>query len=149
MVRTLSDTQDAITNMSHFDDEKFKQLELNVKFNVIPKTRLKEFIQQFNGYTTGLVRSDPGNFVMTPLYGKHAERLYRMQPRSDDIWLLTFPKCGKYKFSHNKLVRVIWHLNFYQEQLGLLNCCGYWWTTATRRKQLQLLWLPVLPLQSI
>jgi hypothetical protein len=88
--------QDAIKNMSQLDDKKSKGLQLNVKFNVIPKTRSKEFTDLFNGYTKGLVRSEPGNFVMTPLYGKHADRLYRMEPRADDIWLLTFPKCGKF-----------------------------------------------------
>jgi estrone sulfotransferase len=82
--------------MSRFNDEKFQQLQLKVKFNAIPKTRLKKFNQHFNGYKNGLVRSEPGKFVMTPLYGSHAEKLYRMKPRSDDIWLLTFPKCGKY-----------------------------------------------------
>jgi hypothetical protein len=87
--------------MSRFNDEKFKQLQLKVKFNAIPKTRLKKFNQHFNGYKNGLVRSEPGKFVMTPLYGSHAEKLYRMKPRSDDIWLLTFPKCGKYTISHS------------------------------------------------
>ncbi len=101
MIHILPDTQDAIKNMSQLDDEKSKGLQLNVKFNVIPKTRSKEFTDLFNGYTTGLVRSEPGNFVMTPLYGKHADRLYRMEPRADDIWLLTFPKCGKFSFDHN------------------------------------------------
>ena len=40
----------AIVKMSRFDDEKFKQLQLNVKFNIIPKTRLKKFGQLFTGY---------------------------------------------------------------------------------------------------
>jgi hypothetical protein len=82
--------------MSRYEDEKFKQLQLKVKFNAIPKTRLKKFNQHFNGYKNGLVRGEPGKFVMTPLYGSHAEKLYRMKPRNDDVWLLTFPKCGKY-----------------------------------------------------
>ena len=41
------------------DDEKFKQLQLNVKFNIIPKTRLKKFGQLLTGYPTGLVKSEP------------------------------------------------------------------------------------------
>nr|CAH0102985.1 unnamed protein product [Daphnia galeata] len=80
--------------MSRFDDENFKQLQLNVKFNVIPKTRLKKFGQLFTGYPMGLVKSEPGGFVMPPPYGENAEKIYRMKPRSDDVWLLTFPKCG-------------------------------------------------------
>nr|CAH0102991.1 unnamed protein product [Daphnia galeata] len=79
--------------MSRFNDEKFKQLQLKVKFNAIPKTRLKKFNQHFNGYKNGLVRSEPGKFVMTPLYGSHAEKLYRMKPRSTTwtselLWLV-------------------------------------------------------------
>ena len=87
---------DANIKMSRFDDEKFKQLQLKVKFNAIPKTRLKKFNQLFNGYKNGLVCGDPGKFVMTPFYGSYAEKLYQLQPRSDDVWILTFPKCGKY-----------------------------------------------------
>jgi hypothetical protein len=87
----------ALAKMSHFDDEKFKQLQLKVKFNVIPKTRLKKFGKLFDGYPTGLVKSEPGGFVMPPTYGENAEKIYRMKPRTDDVWLLTFPKCGKFK----------------------------------------------------
>ncbi len=99
----LPKTLDVIANMSRFDQENFKKLELNVKFDVIPKTRLKKFNQHFKGYTTGLVQSEPGKFVFTPLYAKHADRLYRMQPRTDDVWLLTFPKCGKHRHSLHRL----------------------------------------------
>ncbi len=140
--------------MSQLDDEKSNGLQLNVKFNVIPKTKLKEFTNLFNGYTTGLVRSEPGNFVMTPLYAKHADRLYRMEPRADDIWLLTFPKCGinlvLIIISSNVFKTVLSSIqNCNQVQLGLLNCCGYLWTTVTRRKPKKLLYLFVLLLQSI
>ncbi len=89
-------SQDVITEMSRYEDEKFKHPQLKVNFNDIPKTKLKEFQQLFNGYKNGLVCGDPGKFVMTPLYGSYAEKLYQLQPRSDDVWILTFPKCGKY-----------------------------------------------------
>ncbi|KAK4026522.1 hypothetical protein OUZ56_015517 [Daphnia magna] len=64
------------------------------QFVLESSNRLKKFNQLFAGYKTGLVKSEPGKFVMTTLYAKHAEILYRMEPRADDIWLLTFPKCG-------------------------------------------------------
>ena len=92
----LAKSQDAIIEMSRYEDEKFKQPQLKVNFNIIPKTKLIEFQQLFNGYKNGLVCGDPGKFVMTPLYGSYAEKLYLMKPRSDDVWILTFPKCGKY-----------------------------------------------------
>jgi hypothetical protein len=87
--------------MSRFDDENFQQLQLKVNFNAIPKTRLKKFNQLFNGYKFGLVRGEPVKFVMLPLYGSNADKIYRMKPRSDDVWLLTYPKCGKYTLSHS------------------------------------------------
>lgn len=80
--------------MSRFDDDQFKQLQLKVNFNLIPKTRLKRFQQLFPGYKTGLVRSEQGKFVMSPWYGQNAEKVYRFAPRSDDVWIVTFPKCG-------------------------------------------------------
>ena len=83
--------------MSRFNDESFKQLQLNVKFNLIPKTRLKKFTQHFAGYKNGLMISEPGKLVVTPLYGQNAEKIYRLEPRKDDVWLITFPKCGKFK----------------------------------------------------
>ena len=136
--------------MSRFDDEKFRQPQLKVKFNVIPKTRLKSFTRQYTGYTTGLVESEPGKFIMTPSYGSNAEKLYRLPPRKDDVWLLTFPKCGKIVIKSNILVRkaAIFKCYFNQEQLGLLNCCGWWWIIATRRKRSKFHWPSALPLSS-
>ena len=84
-----------------------QKLELKVKFNVIPKTMLTSFSKHFAGLhlKNGLVKSEPGNFVITRMYGDNAETLYRLKPRNDDVWLLTFPKCGRIIFckSHNML----------------------------------------------
>lgn len=63
-------------------------------FEPIPKTLTDDFQQLFTGYDGGLVRSKPGGLVATPAYAAHAESVYRMKPRSDDIWLVTFPKSG-------------------------------------------------------
>ena len=70
-------------------------MELAVKFNVIPKTLLERFSESFPGYKSGLVKSEPGNFVMTPLYGTNAEKPYRLQTKREDVWLSTFPKSGR------------------------------------------------------
>lgn len=120
----------AIVKMSRFDDEKFKQLQLNVKFNIIPKTRLKKFGKFFTGYPTGLVKSEPGGFVMPPPYGENAEKIYRMKPRSDDVWLLTFPKCGKSNTKSFDAIFDYYAICIYnrivsQGPPGLQNCCGY------------------------
>lgn len=110
--------------MSSFDDEEFKQLQLKVKFHVIPKTRLKKFNQLFAGYKTGLVKSEPGKFVMTTLYAKHAEILYRMEPRADDIWLLTFPKCGELNLNLRESTFIHYIPQIWQVQRGHLSFCG-------------------------
>lgn len=81
------------------DDDGFKSSQLKVKFDIIPTTMTENFNQLFPGFhTSGLVRSYPGNFVMTQLYGKNAYKIHQMEPRKDDIWLLTFPKSGNLFF---------------------------------------------------
>jgi len=56
-------------------------------------------VYHFVGYTNpsfkgGLVRTDPGGMVLYPAIVDHAENLYRFRPRENDVWILTFPKCG-------------------------------------------------------
>jgi hypothetical protein len=46
------------------------------EYHTIPKTLTESFKELFTGY-------------------EHAEKIYRMKPRSEDVWLLTFPKCGE------------------------------------------------------
>ena len=77
------------------EDEELKQPQFKVKFNFIPNTRLESFKKVFTGYEEGLMRSEPGGFVMVPHYCENAEKIFQIQPRKDDIWLLTFPKCGE------------------------------------------------------
>lgn len=79
--------------MSSSDSEEIKQF--NVKFNIIPETTTEDFTQLFRGYHEGLVRSEPGNFVINQKYGKNAEKMYEMKLSSDVTWLSTFPKSGK------------------------------------------------------
>ena len=79
-----------------YRDEDIKPAEFKVKFHPIPKTNLKSFKQLFPAYEEGLMRSEPGGFVMLPHYCENAEKIFRIQPRKDDVWLITFPKCGKY-----------------------------------------------------
>jgi hypothetical protein len=44
----------------------------------------------------GLVKSEPGGTVMPTNYGKdsNAQIVYHFEPRKDDVWVVTFPKCG-------------------------------------------------------
>lgn len=74
---------------------------VNVTFKVIEKTLEPEFQNMFPGYTQGLYIGEPGGFVMTPGYAENMEKIYKLEPRPDDVWLVTFPKCGKAIFSRS------------------------------------------------
>ena len=41
-----------------------------------------------------MVRSEPGRVLMPKPFAKWAEELYNFELRPDDIWLVTYPKCG-------------------------------------------------------
>lgn len=69
-----------------------------VKFSVIEKTLEKSFQEHFPFYNKGLVKDEYGGFVLTHEYGENAEILRNFKPRADDVWIVTFPKCGKFPF---------------------------------------------------
>lgn len=71
---------------------------LPVRFEVIGESLETPFRDDFPNYTDGLVRGAPGGFVLTPVYAKHAGDIYGMALRSDDAWVVTFPKCGDWNF---------------------------------------------------
>ena len=41
-----------------------------------------------------MVRSVPGGITMPGKYKAMAERIYNFEVRPDDIWIVTYPKCG-------------------------------------------------------
>ncbi len=41
------------------------------------------------------MRGEPGGFVLSPHYARNADRIQKFEPRRDDVWVVTFPKCGK------------------------------------------------------
>lgn len=67
---------------------------LDIKFNWIQKTLSNPYREHFPSFTEGLVRGEPGGFVLSPEYARSAEQLRNFQLKSDDIWIVTFPKCG-------------------------------------------------------
>lgn len=53
------------------------------------------FRSDFPPYIEGLCRTVPGGYVTSLEYAKVAEGFYNLKPRPDDVYVLTFPKCGK------------------------------------------------------
>lgn len=75
-----------------FDDDEKQRLQ--VKFTLLPDTKDAQFQKDFPCYVDGLVFSSPGRYVTMPEYPKKAECVYNLKPRPDDVYVLTFPKCG-------------------------------------------------------
>ena len=71
-----------------------------VTFSVIPETLSDDFKKHFPSFTDGLVKSDPGDFVMGPRYVAAADDLYNFEIRPSDVWVASFPKCGT-TLAHN------------------------------------------------
>jgi len=69
-------------------------VETAFRFSAIEKSLSCEFRADFPNYLQGLVRGDPGGFVLTQKYADRVD-VYRNVPlRADDVWIVTFPKCG-------------------------------------------------------
>ena len=75
--------------------------DLNIGFSLIKETLDIPFQTHFPTLTDGLVKGQPGEFVLTPEYAKQAERIYHLPLRADDSWVVTHPKCGSLKFTEN------------------------------------------------
>ena len=67
----------------------------DVTFKTMDTSLTDVFKENFTNYKDGLVKGDPGGFVLTPEYARNAEELRKFQPRKDDVWILSFPKSGK------------------------------------------------------
>ena len=48
-------------------------------------------------HSEGLVRITPSNCIMLPEYQKHGDKIRQFTVRPDDVWVVTYPKCGWYQ----------------------------------------------------
>ena len=53
------------------------------------------FINKQHAYKRGFVRLMPYNQIMPKDYITHAKRIHDFDIRRDDVWISSFPKCGK------------------------------------------------------
>jgi hypothetical protein len=68
--------------------------ELKVKFLPVAESLNQEFRKHFPAHQSGVVRGEPGGFVLSPEYGQNAQKVFQFQPRADDVWVISFPKSG-------------------------------------------------------
>ena len=47
---------------------------------------------EFLGYSDGLVRSSPGDWVLLPTTAALVPQYQAMEVRQDDVWIVTYPK---------------------------------------------------------
>lgn len=73
-----------------------KVAELTVRFPVVEKSLGDEFLTDFPSYVQGLVRGDPGGLILSKKYADNAEKYFNFPLRSEDVWVITYPKCGNF-----------------------------------------------------
>jgi hypothetical protein len=102
--------------------EVYKRRPLNksahrVQFQAIAQSKLGPFADHFSHYADGFARSEPGGFVISQEFGRYAHEFFYFQPREDDVWILTFPKCGK-----NTLLICPFFFKFSKRDIQRENC---------------------------
>ena len=55
----------------------------------------EKFLSQQNAYKEGFIRLLPYNQIMPKEYIKYAKRIHDFEVKDDDVWISSFPKCGK------------------------------------------------------
>lgn len=74
--------------------EQHYEPEMNVRFLSIPRSLEPDFKAHFPMYPNGLWRTDIDGYVCNPYMGKKAVNVFKIKPRSDDVWIRTFPRSG-------------------------------------------------------
>lgn len=50
------------------------------------------------------LRVQPSGCIMTPLYPELAQKFLDFEVREDDVWIVTFPKCGNCISTHYSII---------------------------------------------
>ncbi|TRY71899.1 hypothetical protein TCAL_16218 [Tigriopus californicus] len=63
-------------------------------FDFIPLRENAQIQKDFLGYTRGLVQCQPEGWIFGGFFTEHAERIYNMEVRDNDVWIVSYPKSG-------------------------------------------------------
>ena len=64
----------------------------------------EKFNKSFTAFKEGFIKLQPYNQVVPRCFLKYEKRIKDFQTRTDDVWVASFPKCGKfYNLLYNKI----------------------------------------------
>ena len=72
-------------------------IQIIMMFTELPESKSDEFTRLFPGNREGLVQhqsDNPDGTVLRTACSQQVEKIYRLPLRRDDVWIVTFPKCG-------------------------------------------------------
>ncbi|KAK7082226.1 Sulfotransferase (sult) [Halocaridina rubra] len=78
----------------HLSGQRKMALSFPHKFQPLDATIMKTILEKFPIYTEGLLKVGPKGYVFKHQYTNLAEKYYNFKLRSDDVFIMTFPKCG-------------------------------------------------------
>lgn len=65
------------------------------KIEELHSTEIDEFTKANKRlHANGIIKIQPSGCVLFSEYRKHMERVRRLEVRPDDVWIITYPKCG-------------------------------------------------------
>jgi len=67
---------------------------MELQFDYLDLDTTERLLKSFPGYHDGFVRCQPGNLLMPVFYQKDCKNYSHFKIRSDDIFVLSFPKSG-------------------------------------------------------
>jgi hypothetical protein len=68
---------------------------MQIKFDKVEENVLKKLDKLF-GVENCLIEVNPGNVLLPPKYAEIGERILNLEVRSDDVWLISYPRTGKW-----------------------------------------------------
>ena len=71
------------------------QLSEGVKVEELSGELYEKFCSQMKSFAQGFVKLQPYNQMLPRCFLKYQKQIKEFQTRTDDVWVASFPKCGK------------------------------------------------------